>query len=83
MKEKHIDKRTLEVILTDQKAEIDNWSNESLCARNEEKLLDLSSPQVQVVIGVRRSGKSTLCLQTLAALCKPTFAYQDACCADR
>ena len=76
MKEKHIDKRTLEVILTDQKAEIDNWSNESLCARNEEKLLDLSSPQAQVVIGVRRSGKSTLCLQTLADA-GVVFAYVD------
>ncbi|MGM9797878.1 MAG: ATP-binding protein [Parabacteroides sp.] len=76
MKEKHIDKRTLEVILTDQKAEIDNWSNERLCARNEERLVDLSSPQAQVVIGVRRSGKSTLCLQTLANA-GVVFAYVD------
>ena len=63
-----MDKRALEVILTDQKAEIDNWSSEYLCSRYEERLVDLNSPQAQVVIGVRRSGKSTLCLQTLADL---------------
>lgn len=57
-----IDKRTLEIILSDQKEEIDNWTNEYLCPHNEERLVDLESPQAQVVIGVRRSGKSTLCL---------------------
>jgi len=76
MKEVIIDKRTLEVILSDQKAEIDNWSNEHLCSRNEENLVDLNSPQAQVVIGVRRSGKSTLCLQTLADA-NVQFAYVD------
>lgn len=35
MKEALIDKRTLEVILTDQKSEIDNWSDEYLCSRNQ------------------------------------------------
>lgn len=76
MKEIVIDKRTLEVIFNDQKTEIDNWSNEYLCSRNEESLVDLNSPQAQVVIGVRRSGKSTLCLQTLADAHVP-FAYAD------
>ena len=76
MKETFIDKRTLEVILNDQKAEIDNWSNEYLCARHEESLVDLESPQAQVVIGVRRSGKSTLCLQTLTSA-GIKFAYAD------
>lgn len=76
MKEALIDKRTLEVILTDQKSEIDNWSDEYLCSRNEENLVDLNSPQAQVVIGVRRSGKSTLCLQTLVDA-KVPFAYAD------
>ena len=66
MKEASIDKRTLETILSDQKAEIDKWSKQHLCSRNEENLVDLNSPQAQVIIGVRRSGKSTLCLQTLA-----------------
>lgn len=71
-----MDKRALEVILTDQKAEIDNWSSEYLCSRYEERLVDLNSPQAQVVIGVRRSGKSTLCLQTLADA-GVVFAYVD------
>ena len=61
-----IDKRTLEVILNDQKSEMEGWTDEFLCSRNEESLVDLGSPQAQVVIGVRRCGKSTLCMQTLA-----------------
>ncbi len=76
MKETVIDKRTLEVILSDQKDEIDNWSNEQLCSRYEESLVDLNSPQAQVVIGVRRSGKSTLCLRTLVGA-GVKFAYVD------
>lgn len=71
-----IDKRILEVIFNDQKTELNDWSNEYLCHRNEESLIDLNSPQAQVVIGVRRSGKSTLCLQTLADA-KVPFAYAD------
>ena len=71
-----IDKRTLEIILNDQKKEIENWTSDSLCSRNEKALVDLDSPQAQVVIGVRRSGKSTLCLQTLAEA-NVTFAYAD------
>lgn len=71
-----IDKRTLEVILNDQKEELAEWSEEQLCSRTEEGLVDLNSPQAQVVIGVRRSGKSTLCLQTLAGP-RVKFAYVD------
>lgn len=76
MKEASIDKRTLEVILSDQRSEINNWFNEHLCSRNEESLVDLDSPQAQVVIGVRRSGKSTLCIQTLVRA-GVEFAYVD------
>ncbi len=76
MKEVVIDRRTLEVIFRDQKAEIDNWSDRHLCSRKEESLVDLDSPQAQVVIGVRRSGKSTLCLQTLTGA-GVKFAYAD------
>ena len=76
MKEIIVDKRTLEIILNDQKTEIDNWSDDYLCSRNEEILVDLNSPQAQVVIGVRRSGKSTLCLQTLTGA-DVKFAYVD------
>ncbi|MCR4995218.1 MAG: ATP-binding protein [Bacteroidales bacterium] len=76
MKEAIIDKRTLEVIFNDQKTETDSWSDECLCSRGEETLMDLESPQAQVVIGVRRSGKSTLCLQALTRA-KVKFAYAD------
>lgn len=60
-----MDKRILEQILTEQQEEIGLRSEERLCKRNESKLIDLDSPQAQVVIGVRRSGKSTLCYQAL------------------
>ena len=62
MKQNVIDKRALEHILTDQKNEITGRREEALCHRNEERLVDLGSPQAQVVIGVRRCGKSTLCI---------------------
>ena len=71
-----IDKRTLETILSDQKAEVESWSNKQLCSRSEESLVELNSPQAQVVTGVRRSGKSTLCLQALARA-NVKFAYVD------
>lgn len=76
MKEVIVDKRTLEVILNDQKAELASWSNETLCSRYERSQVDLESPQAQVVIGVRRSGKSTLCLQALKNA-DEEFAYVD------
>ena len=76
MEETAIDKRTLEVVLGDQKTETHNWSDRHLCPRDEEKLVDLDSPQAQVVIGVRRCGKSTLCLQALSGA-GVLFAYAD------
>lgn len=69
-----INKRTLETALNDQKVEIEYWENSLLCSRDEECLIDLNSPQAQVVIGVRRSGKSTLCLQALIKA-NAKFAY--------
>ncbi|MCQ2361213.1 MAG: ATP-binding protein [Paludibacteraceae bacterium] len=71
-----IDKRVLETILLDQKAEVEQWSNDKFCPRGEKDLIDLDSPQAQVVIGVRRSGKSTLCKQTLVSA-NFKFAYAD------
>lgn len=60
-----IDKRTLEFILSDQQEELEEMTQETLCHRREEVLIDLKSTQAQVVIGVRRSGKSTLCYQAV------------------
>ena len=71
-----IDKRALEFILTDQQEELDNRETETLCHRAEENAVDTQSTQAQVVIGVRRSGKSTLCYQVLHAK-DIKFAYAD------
>lgn len=71
-----IDKRTLEFILTDQQEELDGRATEVLCHRAEEKAVDINSTQAQVIIGVRRSGKSTLCYQALRAN-GVKYAYAD------
>lgn len=60
-----MDKRILETILADQAEELELKKNLRLCYRKEEDLIDLKSTQAQVVIGVRRSGKSTLCYNAL------------------
>lgn len=70
------DKRTLEIILTDQQDELEIRRKDRLCFRKEEELIDLSSPQAQVVVGVRRSGKSTLCFQALEQA-GVNYAYVD------
>ncbi len=69
-------KRVLEMILTDQKTEIEAKSEDRICPRKEVELIDLNSTQAQVVIGVRRSGKSTLCYQALKEA-GVKFAYAD------
>lgn len=60
-----MDKRILETILTDQAEELALKQSIRFCQRKEEDSIDLDSPQAQVVIGVRRSGKSTLCYNAL------------------
>ena len=52
-------------ILKDQKQELAAIETAMFCPRDEEGLFDLESPLAQVVIGVRRSGKSTLCIKVL------------------
>ena len=71
-----IDTRTLEAILSDQKTELEARQQETLCHRQEEALVEINSPQAQVVIGVRRSGKSTMCYQALKQR-GVQFAYVD------
>ena len=71
-----IDKRTLEFILADQQEEMEARAEETLCRRPEEKKIDLKSTQAQAVIGVRRSGKSTLCYQVLHSM-GVKYAYAD------
>lgn len=60
-----MDKRVLETILIDQAEELRLKQSIRFCQRQEEDLIDFNSPQAQVVIGVRRSGKSTLCYNAL------------------
>lgn len=52
-------------ILIDQREEIKNTDTLLLCSRKEESKIELKSKLAQVVIGVRRSGKSTLCQKVL------------------
>lgn len=52
-------------ILSDQKEELQNTDVSSLITRREESLFNLKSKRAQVVIGVRRCGKSTICKKVL------------------
>lgn len=52
-------------ILQDQQQELKAIDVGQFCSRQEEKLFDFASSLAQVVIGVRRSGKSTLCIKML------------------
>ncbi len=61
-------------ILSDQKDELRATNVAALITRAEEHEIKLDSPLAQVVIGVRRSGKSTLCQKRLLES-KVNFAY--------
>lgn len=52
---------TFLTIVADQREELLSNNYSALCPRPEESQLDLMSNRAQVVIGVRRCGKSTLC----------------------
>ncbi len=69
-----MDIRELERTLLDQKEELNTLRSKSFCHREEEQLLDLNSHLAQVVIGVRRCGKSILCFNTLEKA-KVNYAY--------
>lgn len=66
--------KDLKRILSNQKAELDLVDLEALCSRKEEQEIQLNSKLAQIVIGVRRSGKSTLCMKVLMQSGVP-FAY--------
>lgn len=69
-----IDTRIIETVVTEQKKELKRLSSRKFVPRHEEKEIDLDSELAQVVIGVRRSGKSTLCFNTLQKADVP-YAY--------
>lgn len=55
----------LEKVLLEQQDELEALKGENLIHRPEEELINLKSNLAQVVIGVRRSGKSILCFNAL------------------
>ena len=60
-----MDKRKILQILLDQREELDSLVGNNFVERAEAAKFDFDSRLAQVVIGVRRSGKSTLCHQVL------------------
>ena len=68
------DKRLIEQVLTEQFQELHELERKTFCPRKEETLVELDSSMAQVVIGVRRSGKSTFCYNILRKHRKE-FAY--------
>lgn len=48
-------------VIADQRIELEQFELSKICKRPEEALVNLDSPLAQIVIGVRRCGKSTLC----------------------
>lgn len=52
-------------VIADQQIEVLDFDLKKFCNRTEEALFDLESPLAQIVIGVRRCGKSTLCHKIL------------------
>ncbi len=69
-----MERQKLETILRDQKQEFETLLSGKWCHRKEESLVNLNSRLAQVVIGVRRSGKSTLCVNVIKAA-EVKFAY--------
>ena len=60
-----VEERVILQVLAEQKEYVGNYHPEQWVKRNEEALFEFDSPLAQVVIGVRRSGKSTLCHKVL------------------
>lgn len=55
----------LELILSDQRAELSEIDLSNYITRQESEQINIRSTLAQIVIGVRRSGKSTLCQQVV------------------
>ena len=52
-------------VLAEQQEEINSYKPQKWVTRREESLFEFDTKMAQVVIGVRRSGKSTLCHKVL------------------
>lgn len=64
----------IENVIGEQREEVFQKLAKKWCSRREESLVDLDSDLAQVVIGMRRSGKSVLCYNVLKKSGK-SFAY--------
>lgn len=60
-----VEERIMLQVLAEQKEYVSSYHPEKWVKRNEEAFFEFDSPLAQVVIGVRRSGKSTLCHKVL------------------
>ena len=60
-----IDEKIILQVLTEQQEEIKSYKPQKWVTRKEESLFEFDTTMAQVVIGVRRSGKSTLCHKVL------------------
>ena len=60
-----MDIRLIETALLEQKEEFNNSLEVDYCTRPEEELVELDSNMAQVIIGIRRAGKSSLCFNII------------------
>lgn len=60
-----IDEKLILQVLAEQKEYVENYQPNKWVDRKEERLFEFDSTLAQVIIGVRRSGKSTLCHKVL------------------
>lgn len=60
-----MDEKLILQVLAEQKEYVENYQPSKWVDRNEERLFEFDSTLAQVIIGVRRSGKSTLCHKVL------------------
>lgn len=60
-----IDEKVILQVLAEQQEEIKSYKPQKWVARKEESLFEFDTKMAQVVIGVRRSGKSTICHKVL------------------
>lgn len=60
-----VEEKTIIQVLAEQKEYVEGYRPDKWVKRREEQLFEFGSPLAQVIIGVRRSGKSTLCHKVL------------------
>lgn len=60
-----VDEKVILQVLAEQREEIKGYKPQKWVTRKEESLFEFNTKMAQVVIGVRQSGKSTLCHKVL------------------